>query len=220
MIKTDDNNSKHIKSFIYKPLTRYLLPFLLFAIFSEFEHLVDYKWKFLLYTTKIFFSFLAFLILFKGFWHELKGKFDWIAVVVGIAVLMLWLCPYFFFNKKPVFTTTLSHNFKAVMTYFFCTSIIIPIFEEIFWRSFLMRFFISIDFLSIKLGTYRHLSFWLTAVMFALLHSKADWGVAFIAGIAYGWYLVKSKNLIGCIIAHSITNFGLTMVLLVIYRLP
>jgi len=35
------------------------------------------------------------------------------------------------------------------------------------------------------------------------------------AGMAYGLYLVQSKNLWGCIIAHAVTNLGLTFYILI-----
>jgi membrane protease YdiL (CAAX protease family) len=35
--------------------------------------------------------------------------------------------------------------------------------------------------------------------------------VTIATGILYGLYLVKTKNLIGCIIAHATTNLGLAI---------
>ncbi len=89
--------------------------------------------------------------------------------------------------------------------------IMAPLLEETVWRSFIMRFMIKEDFLSVPIGTYRFYSFGFTVLTFAAVHPIWQWGASIFAGMAYGLYLVRSKNLKGCILAHAVTNFGLAL---------
>jgi len=89
--------------------------------------------------------------------------------------------------------------------------LVVPVMEELLWRSFLMRWLINKDFLGVSLGTYTHISFWITVFCFVSVHRPWEWGVTLVAGILYGAYLVRTKNLVGCVIAHAVTNLGLAV---------
>ena len=93
--------------------------------------------------------------------------------------------------------------------------LIVPIMEELIWRSFLMRYLVKANFLTIPLGHYSHLSFWGTVIAFTLVHRPWEWPVAAATGILYGAYIVKRKNLIGCMLAHATTNLGLAVYVLI-----
>lgn len=189
---------------------RYLTPFFVFSFFSAIEYIVSEEHKLLFYGFKVILTLTVFLFLFRGYFYEIQGKIDFISFFVGLIVLGFWLLKN---NFSVVSSSTSSMffnlGFVKSLIYFFGTVIVVPIVEEVFFRSFLMRFLIKSDFFSIDLGTYTHFSFFLSAFIFAFLHDSNDWGVAFIAGVIYAVYLVKSKNLKGVIFAHSITNLGL-----------
>jgi CAAX prenyl protease-like protein len=85
------------------------------------------------------------------------------------------------------------------------SALLVPIIEELFWRAWLMRYLISPDFQKIEPGTYSTLSFWLTAILFASEHGPF-WEVGLLAGIAYNWWMVRTKSLADCILAHAVTN--------------
>ncbi|HWC98245.1 MAG TPA: CAAX prenyl protease-related protein, partial [Candidatus Sulfopaludibacter sp.] len=85
------------------------------------------------------------------------------------------------------------------------SSIVVPIVEELFWRAWLMRWLIDKDFLKIPLGTYVPSAFWIVAVLFASEHG-AFWEVGLAAGIIYNWWMVRTRNLADCILAHAVTN--------------
>ena len=68
-----------------------------------------------------------------------------------------------------------------------------------------MRWIISPRFEQIKLGAYGAASFWITAVLFASEHG-AYWDVGLIAGVAYNWWMIRTKSLGDLILAHAVTN--------------
>lgn len=86
-------------------------------------------------------------------------------------------------------------------------AIVVPIMEELFWRSFLMRYLITSQFETVRLGTVAPLSFGLVVVLFGVEHNL--WLAGMMAGAAYGLLLARTRNLWTCIIAHGITNVAL-----------
>jgi len=84
-------------------------------------------------------------------------------------------------------------------------TVLVPILEELFWRAWLMRWVISPRFQEVKLGSYSPAAFWITAVLFASEHG-CYWDVGLIAGIVYNWWMIRTKSLGDCILAHAVTN--------------
>src|ERR1039458_6009699 len=85
------------------------------------------------------------------------------------------------------------------------SAILVPVLEELFWRGWLMRWVIRPDFESVPLGQYTALSFWAVALLFATEHGPY-WEVGLIAGVSYNWWLVRTRNLADCMLAHAVTN--------------
>jgi uncharacterized protein len=85
-----------------------------------------------------------------------------------------------------------------------CT-LLVPVFEELFWRSWLMRWLIKPHFLSIPFGFYAPSAFWAVAVLFAAEHGPY-WEVGLAAGILYNWWAIRTRCLADCILAHAVTN--------------
>ncbi len=86
--------------------------------------------------------------------------------------------------------------------------LLIPIVEELFWRAWLMRWLINPHFQKVPLGTYTATAFWFTAILFASEHG-AYWDVGLAAGIIYNWWMVRTRSLADCILAHAVTNGAL-----------
>lgn len=82
---------------------------------------------------------------------------------------------------------------------------VIAIIEEFFWRGFVYRWAISADFLKTDLGTWDPKIFFLVALFFGLEHHR--WFVGIIAGIAYGWMVIRTKDVWAAALAHALTNF-------------
>jgi CAAX prenyl protease-like protein len=82
---------------------------------------------------------------------------------------------------------------------------LVPIIEELFFRGWLMRYVIRPDFTSVPLGAYAGRAFWITALMFAVEHGPF-WDVGLLAGIFYNGWMIRTRSLADCILAHAVTN--------------
>jgi hypothetical protein len=79
--------------------------------------------------------------------------------------------------------------------------------EELFWRSFLLRYIINSDFMSVRVGTYTLFSFLVGSGLFGLEHTLVLAGI--MAGIAYSLLLYWTKSIYQCVLSHAVTNFVL-----------
>ena len=86
-------------------------------------------------------------------------------------------------------------------------ALVVPFMEELFWRSFLLRYLINPDFKKVALGEFAWFSFVAVIVMFALEHHRFI--QAIFAGIIYTTLVIQQKSLRGSVIAHATTNLGL-----------
>ncbi len=93
----------------------------------------------------------------------------------------------------------------------------VPMLEELFWRGWLMRWLISPKFETVPLGAYQAGSFWITAALFASEHGPY-WDVGLVAGIAYNWWMIRTRSLADCILAHAVTNGCLCWYVVVTHR--
>jgi CAAX prenyl protease-like protein len=82
--------------------------------------------------------------------------------------------------------------------------LVVPLMEELFWRSFAMRFMIRSDFKSVPLGKFSWFSFLIVAIAFGFEHHQ--WLPGIVAGLVYAGVLYRSKNLFSPILSHAVTN--------------
>ena len=76
--------------------------------------------------------------------------------------------------------------------------------EELFWRSFLMRWVQSPQFESVPPQSVGLKAIVLSTFVFMLAHTL--WLAAVVAGLAYAWLYVRTGKLWVPIIAHAVTN--------------
>lgn len=150
---------------------------------------------------------------------------NWIgSILLGLAVFVVWVAPdvlwpsyreHWLFQNSLTgkVASSLPEQFRsdpmALIFRAIRATLIVPIVEELFWRGWLMRWLINKDFLSVPMGAYARDAFWITAAMFALEHG-AYWEVGLLAGVAYNWWMVRTKSLGDCILAHAVTNGALS----------
>lgn len=143
-----------------------------------------------------------------------------LSVLVGVAVFGVWVAPdllwpgyrghWLFENPltgaaassipAPLRTDALFLALRAGSSI-----LLVPVLEELFWRGWLMRWLVRQPFLSVPPGTYTATSFWTVALLFASEHGSY-WDVGLAAGIAFNWWLVRTRNLADCILAHAAAN--------------
>lgn len=142
------------------------------------------------------------------------------SVIMGLLVFGIWIAPdliwpvyrgsWLFQNSLVGATAHPQSDLARTNTVFLIfrvvgTTLLVPIIEELFWRGWLMRYLIHPDFAKVALGTYAGRSFWLTALLFASEHGPY-WDVGLLAGIFYGWWMLRTNNLTDCMLAHAVTN--------------
>ena len=85
---------------------------------------------------------------------------------------------------------------------------LVPLIEELFWRSFLIRWLIDPDdFQRVPIGRMTPFAAGGTAVLFALAHP--EWLPALITGLLWAWLLWQTKSLSACLISHAVANLAL-----------
>lgn len=138
----------------------------------------------------------------------------WFAVVIGIAVFVIWIAPQQFFGfvsrvngfDPEVFGQGTPMYWATVIVRFLRLVLVVPLIEEIFWRGFLLRYPISEKFTTVALGTFSWLSFFVVTILFGFAHSRADWVAALICGALYNLVAYRTRSLTSCVIAHALTN--------------
>lgn len=156
----------------------------------------------------------ALLIWFRRH-YELRGVArPLFTIAVAVIVFLLWISPQAFFGftarssgfNPETFAGQPAVYWSTVLLRFLRLVVVVPLVEEIFWRGFLLRFFINERFTTVPFGTFSWMSFGAVTIGFTLMHSSADWPAAVITGVLYNLVAYRTKSLSSCVLAHAITN--------------
>jgi CAAX prenyl protease-like protein len=91
--------------------------------------------------------------------------------------------------------------------------VVVPVFEELFWRSFLLRWVIDNEFVRVPIGKVTPVAAAVTSALFALAHP--EWLPALLTGALWAWLLWWSKSLSACLISHATANLALGVYVIV-----
>lgn len=144
----------------------------------------------------------------------LRADHSLLSTLTGLLIFFLWIqMDWDFatvgtpagFNPTQVQDSTL----RWTLTLFRIAgaSLVVPVMEEIFWRSFLIRYIQQADFSTVPLGTFTWGSFFLSAVLFGLEHNLVAAGI--MAGFLFNLLLYRTRSLAQCILSHAVANFAL-----------
>jgi CAAX prenyl protease-like protein len=166
-------------------------------------------------------SALAVLVFCSRGLIKLRPSVPLASVLLGLGVFAVWIGPDLIwpgYRNHWLFANLLTGGAAPARTqehsavFLFArvsgSALLVPIVEELFWRAWLMRWLVSPHFQKVPLGTYSTLAFWATAILFASEHG-AFWGVGLAAGIAYNWWMIRTRSLADCTLAHGVTNGAL-----------
>jgi CAAX prenyl protease-like protein len=137
------------------------------------------------------------------------------AVVVGLAVFVLWIwldAPWMTLNTsaaapfKPLLPDG-SLDWPLLLTRLAGAALLVPVMEELFWRSFLMRWLQAPVFDGLSPERVGLKAIVLSTFLFVLAHTL--WLAAVVAGLAYAWLYVRTGKLWAAVLAHAITNGAL-----------
>ncbi|HUA63157.1 MAG TPA: CAAX prenyl protease-related protein [Verrucomicrobiae bacterium] len=197
----------------------YIGPFAVFIGFMALEKSVFHSQH--LYPVRCLVTIAA-IALFSRPYLSFRPTHPWSSIAIGIAVFAVWIAPDALFGYRHfwLFENSLTGSsastigpgdqsdifFLACRT--FGSALLVPILEELFWRGWMMRWLVKPEFLKVPLGTYAPLAFWVTAILFASEHGPY-WEVGLAAGIIYNWWMVRTRSLADCMLAHAVTNGAL-----------
>jgi CAAX prenyl protease-like protein len=86
---------------------------------------------------------------------------------------------------------------------------IVPIVEELFWRGFILRAFVSWDrFEQVPWGTFTLFAF-LGSSLLSMLQHPGNWGVSIACWMLYNALFYWKKSLLCLMITHGVTNLAL-----------
>ena len=134
-----------------------------------------------------------------------------LAVAVGLAVFGLWIhldAPWMRLGEPSAGFVPKDANgqllWPLIAVRWVGASLLVPVMEELFWRSFLMRWVQSPQFESVVPQRVGLKAVVLSTFVFMLAHTL--WLAAIIAGLAYAWLYIRTGKLWVPIIAHAVTN--------------
>jgi uncharacterized protein len=203
------------------PLLVRVVPFAIFLALTNLQGQFTPEARYWIYLAKTIVGALLLFLTFR-YIKELKWKFTWEAVAVGVAVFVMWvgldpllertfgrtypkLAPSSVpWNPNEAFGTGSALAMLFIVTRIVGSTLVVPPFEEIFYRSFLYRYIANKEFLSVPLNRFLPLPFIVTAVAFGVTHN--EWVAAILCGFAYQGLVIWKGRLGDAITAHAITN--------------
>lgn len=203
------------------------VPFALYMVFLAIEGVVaehapgiDVRW---IYPLKIV-AVVAAIWHYRAFYSELSERPNWLwagllAPLFGVFVFVLWInmdSGWMVVGGGPGFdprNASGGYDWMLVSTRLIGAALVVPLMEELFWRSFLLRWIQMPAFLELAPAQVGLRAMLIGSVLFGIEHSL--WFAGIVAGLVYAWLYRVSGNLWPPIVAHAVTN--LTLGLWVLY---
>jgi CAAX prenyl protease-like protein len=198
------------------PVLARVAPFAAYVAFlvaeSAFGPRVDAFWLYAVQLAVV----AALLAWFAPAYGELRGGArtaarDWaVGLAVGAAVFVLWInldFPWAQIATGRGVAGELAAGDRpmaGVALRVLGAVVLVPVIEELFWRSFLARWLARPAFLEVDPRSLGWRPIVLTAVVFGAEHHL--WLAGIVAGLAYGWLYRRTGGLWPVIAAHALTN--------------
>jgi len=209
----------------------YVVPFILYLLFSQVAVYYDSLYPWLYIATVIMVSGATLYLLsgrnlfqahgdvLPGIAFGIAGIIVWILLSKSnvdeavISLLPVWMQPDQRLGFNP-FETIPNSSFQWVFILARSVGLVllVPVAEELFWRGFLLRWIISADWEEQPIGVFTFRSFLWVVLLFTSAHP--EWFAAAAYCILLNILLYWKKDLWLCIIAHSTSNLVLVVYVL------
>lgn len=162
-----------------------------------------------LYSLKVIAILLA-LWIYRDIYAGLIEKVSWLSVAGGAFIGILWIVT----DNNPERHQELSGWLQSlsggafagwIAIRLFGTIFLIPIAEELAFRSYLHRALIAKRFETVQHGQFTLLAFGLTSLLFAGMHSGRFWE-ALLAGALFAALMYRTNRISDPIAAHMVAN--------------
>ncbi len=201
----------------WKSIIPYIAPYLIFILIGSASKLFG-DHAYLIYPVKTIVTFILLLYWWK-IYKEIKFSFSPIACITGIIVFFAWIgltehMPFKMFHPPDTGYNPIRNTPAATAFLIFFrlggAVLVVPLFEELFMRSFVIRLLINPDnFDSVPVGKFTMFSLTGSVILFTLGHNLWEWPAATVTGIIYTMLLYRRGQLFDCVLAHAVTNLCL-----------
>ena len=190
------------------PTAAYVAPFLLVLIAGTVAHALSSGFEFF-YPLRLA-AGLAALLFYRKQLSGLDFRCSWRGPLVGIGAFALWMIAARYLLAPANMPTALADATPALRDgWVVCRAaaaiITVPIVEELAYRGFLMRRWLSAEFEQVPFSRVRWPQLLLTALMFGAAHGSM-WLPGVLAGVLYGAVLIRTGRIGESIAAHATTN--------------
>jgi CAAX prenyl protease-like protein len=155
--------------------------------------------------------------LLAAFWRQYHELADFrlsttqvlAALAAGVLVFVLWInldAGWMVVGTAPGFDPRDAGaiDWPLVAIRFVGAAIVVPVMEELFWRSFLTRWIVSPEFESVEPSQLGLKSFAISVLLFGVEHNL--WLAGIVAGAVYSLLYMRHRRLWSPILAHAVTN--------------
>ena len=137
---------------------------------------------------------------------------EWaLAIGTGLAVFLLWIqldAPWMQLGEPSAAFVPLTAagglDWPLIVVRWIGAALLVPVMEELFWRSYLMRWLARPQFEAVDPARVGAKAIVLSTFVFMLAHTL--WLAAIVAGLAYALLYVRTGKLWVPVIAHAVTN--------------
>lgn len=192
----------------------YCAPAIVFALMTALEGYLPVAYYPMAYSAKVCAVTLT-LVWCRRILRDIVPSWSVVApaVFLGVAVLGIWILGERWL-VYPHLGTRASYNpfehlspnaaaaFLVVRLYGLI--LMVPVFEELLWRSFLTRYVTSANFASVPIGNFSITAFWIVSGAAAIAHP--EWLVALAANMLYLGLLKQTHSVFATVVAHATTN--------------
>jgi CAAX prenyl protease-like protein len=203
------------------PAAARIVPFAVFMAFvlagsllPESPRLTEHWDPRQLFTIRAFVVMALLVLFWRGYSELHNAALTWrqvsIAIVSGIAVFFMWInldFPWATFGEMTVFDPKRADggiDWTLVHFRMLGLAVVVPVMEELFWRSFMLRWIDRHDFLELPPEKVSWRAIVVSSLLFASEHQM--WLAGFIAGFIYAMLYVRTGNLWVPVISHVVTN--------------
>jgi CAAX prenyl protease-like protein len=192
----------------------YCAPAIVFGAMTALEGYLAPELYPLIYTIKVVLV-TATLLLWRRPLAEIQPSWKLVlpSAAVGAAIIAIWIAgerwiPYPHLGERSAYDpfTALppagATAFLAVRLYGLV--LLVPVFEEILWRSFLLRYITDPDMSKVPMGVFSNLALGVVCAAAAISHT--EWLVALAGNLIFCLWLRRTRSLFAVIVAHAVAN--------------
>jgi len=202
------------QSLPYFPYLVRIIPFAVFAALTLAQGQFGETGAYWIYALKTLVG--AWLIwIVRAHVKEMRWNISWESIVAGVAVFIVWVGLDGFYpmlgERSGAFNPLKSYGEGSAIAWTFIavrvfgSSLLVPMLEEVFYRSFLYRCLIKSDFISVPLKSFNLIAFLIVCAGFGLSHY--EWLPGVLCAVVYQGLVIRKGRLGDAITAHAITNF-------------